>query len=331
MAFSLASHKPPTFAFFIAYYGLVGAGTVSGYLAAITSSARSFPHHSGLAIGVPSAIFSISPLVLSELAGWLFVQHEGAGSGDIDAVRLFAFFAVFGGIINLTSAILLKPLDESETGRAVKSPASLTPTSASSLAGNSTPSQPDETSPLLPTASLSHVHIGLRKFLMQPSVWIFLAIIVLVNGPTEVISQNLGSMSEALLPPSGSDSQWPDSHILAARSRQIQIFSAVNTASRLLFGFVADWTSPLTHDASGNKSEKFQTPRLTYLQLAATLLFAASLYAITLLQNVNGLWVVTILCALSYGVLNVIGPSLVAKVWGEQDFGRNFGVLWSSA
>ena len=116
------------------------------------------------------------------------------------------------------------------------------------------------------------------------------------------------------MPSHGTNASWPDSRILSSRAHQIQIFSGVNTASRLIIGFLADMTSPLVHDASGNKNDRLTTPRLTYLQVSAVLLFAASIYASTMLRSIGSLWFVTTACSVSYGALNVIGPSLIAKV-----------------
>lgn len=42
------------------------------------------------------------------------------------------------------------------------------------------------------------------------------------------------------------------------------------------------------------------------------------------------LWTLSVGSGLTYGLISTIGPSLVSRVWGEADFGRNFGILWSS-
>ena len=48
MAISLSRTSPPSFAFFIGWFLLVGAGTVSSYFAALTASAKSFPRYPGV-------------------------------------------------------------------------------------------------------------------------------------------------------------------------------------------------------------------------------------------------------------------------------------------
>lgn len=151
------------------------------------------------------------------------------------------------------------------------------------------------------------------------------------SGPSEVISQNLGSIAEALVPIQSK--LWPDNATLEARKRQIQIFSVVNTVTRLVFGAISDYTCPTRYakisvDAASSK-RRFTTPRLTYLQLSAGLLIFASLFSAFFLNSLDSLWVLSSCAGLSYGLINVVGPSLVSKIWGEQDFGRNFGLIWS--
>jgi len=230
------------------------------------------------------------------------------------------------GAVNLLSAFALVPLtpdlqDIKEIDLEEDDNESLPPT-------------PTEEEPLLASSMLLQPHTSVAAFLKQYYVWIFLALVLLLNGPSEVISQNLGSIAEALAPIQ--PKMWPaDNAILEARKRQIQIFSIVNTVTRLAFGAISDYTCPTRYakisvDAASAK-RRFTTPRLTYLQLSAGLLIFASLYAAFFLNSLDSLWVLSSCAGLSYGLINVVGPSLVSKVWGEQDFGRNFGLIWSFA
>lgn len=147
------------------------------------------------------------------------------------------------------------------------------------------------------------------------------------SGPCEVISQNLGSLSEALIP--ASTTNWPDHETLTSRKRQIQIFSAVNTLTRLLFGALSDYTSPPVHGSKAKKP-RYITPRITYLQFAAVVLMLSSLAMAFFVKSIGTLWILSVGSGLAYGLISTIGPSLVSRVWGEADFGRNFGILWSS-
>jgi hypothetical protein len=64
--------------------------------------------------------------------------------------------------------------------------------------------------------------------------------------------------------------------------------------------------------------------------MAAFILFFASSVMAFIVKSIGALWILTVGSGLSYGVISTIGPSLVSRVWGEADFGRNFGILWSS-
>lgn len=232
MSISLSRHLPPNFLFFIGYFVLVGAGTVASYLAAITASAKSFPDYPGLAIGIPSALFGTSPLLLSTVAGALFtvggnvgggrgtgggggagtagaggveagggVSSTGEGIGEIDAVRLFAFFAVLLGLVNLTSALAMKPIPhtpeelqgveevvEDEDGEVhAQNPRQVAQTSQPhSRPTPQTTQASSETQPLLPQASVAQPHAAthhasVRAFLRQRTVWTFIAIVLLLK------------------------------------------------------------------------------------------------------------------------------------------------------
>lgn len=127
---------------------------------------------------------------------------------------------------------------------------------------------------------------------------------------------------------------WPDHSTLLVRQRQIQIFSITNTVSRLAFGALSDATCPTLYTGLDTADEtakwRFTTPRLSYLQLSSAILFCVCIFTAFFISSVNYLWVLSAASGLSYGIINVVGPSLVAKVYGEVDFGRNFGILWSS-
>lgn len=167
MAISLSRSIPPTYAFFVGYFVLAGSGTVASYFAALTASAKSFPDHPGLAIGVPSALFGISPLLLSSIGSALFTIQEGDNAGDIDAVGLFAFFAGLNGIVNLFSACFIKPI--------------ILPEPEEKIINDSAIQEPGETQPLLPTTFVHPPHQNVICFLKQSSPWIFVAIVLLVK------------------------------------------------------------------------------------------------------------------------------------------------------
>jgi MFS family permease len=168
MAFSLSSSTPPSYAFFVGFFVLAGSGTVAAYFGALTASAKSFPDHPGLAIGVPSALFGISPLLLSTIGSALFTVKEGKDAGDIDAVALFAFLAGLTGVVNLFSACFLKPIIVRESEEKI-------------VIEESSQIIASESQPLLPTIYAHPPHQSLLPFMRQSSVWIFVAIVLLIK------------------------------------------------------------------------------------------------------------------------------------------------------
>lgn len=172
MAHSLNQEQPPSFLFFVAYFALVGTGTVASYFAALTASAKSFPRYPGLAIGLPSALFGISPLLLSMVASALFTRTDGEDQGEIDAGRLFTAVAILLATVNLFSSVVLQPIVHGEP---------VAPTEVPEQAMDSG-MHGSETQPLLPkseAASLAQTKVS--EFLQQNSVWIFICIVLLLK------------------------------------------------------------------------------------------------------------------------------------------------------
>lgn len=177
MAYSLTRNIPPTYPFFVGLFGLAGSGTVASYLAALAASAKSFPDHAGLAIGIPSALLGVSPLFLSTIGSALFTVSEGEYAGDINAVGLFAFLAVLNGLVNLFSACFIEPViipeEDTEVPDEVEDDASTLPVVAAV--------QPSEGQPLLPTHKAHPSHVNILLFLRQHTVWIFMTIVLLIK------------------------------------------------------------------------------------------------------------------------------------------------------
>jgi MFS family permease len=95
---------PPEWAFLASYFFLAGSATAASYFAAVSTATKSFgPSHSGLAIGISSALFGASPIVLSATASW-FTDADG----DLRAVQFMLFLAGLLGIVNLIGAIGLR-------------------------------------------------------------------------------------------------------------------------------------------------------------------------------------------------------------------------------
>lgn len=158
---------------------------------------------------------------------------------------------------------------------------------------------------------------------------------LICSGPSEVISQNLGAICEAFVPIR--HQTWSEHAALQSRKRQIQIFSLLNTVSRLVFGALSDFTCPShssdshTTGSLSTQRKRYSAPRLTYIQLSAAILFGASVFSAIFISSIDQIWVLSAASGISYGIVSCLGPSLISKVWNSADFGRNFGVIFSLA
>lgn len=108
--------------FLCIYYCLAGAGTAASYFGAIIAATKSTPgRHSGMAIGVPCAIFGLSPIFFSALAPFFtttassLVHHlageDATGINDeLDPGRWLLFLALMLAIVNFISGLGLADL-----------------------------------------------------------------------------------------------------------------------------------------------------------------------------------------------------------------------------
>lgn len=257
--------------------------TAGSYFSAIIAATRSFPEqHAGLAIGVPCAVFGLSPLFLSTLAPLFTVspaQIEPGATGvteELDPARWLLFLAIALGLVNLLGAVGLREIPwEDEDGKLAVSPGlgslertETRPPGYDSGFGSSSASLceidglPTERSALLPPtpavepASVAETQ-SLRELLSSPPFWMFGAVLVLFAGPCEMVMASLGGVVESLLGvhANSSGARIPvlllqaliasptDGRSLALRRLHVQVISISNTLSRLLVGVLSDYFS----------------------------------------------------------------------------------------
>ncbi|GAA5879520.1 hypothetical protein JCM16303_003234 [Sporobolomyces ruberrimus] len=100
-----------------ATYFLAGCGVAGSYFSAMIASTKSAPaRHSGLAIGIPCAVFGLSPLFLSSLASFFTTTYDrypdlpGSSEIELDPGRWLLFLAALLGIVNGLGGFFLKEL-----------------------------------------------------------------------------------------------------------------------------------------------------------------------------------------------------------------------------
>ncbi|GAA5974232.1 hypothetical protein JCM11641_003343 [Rhodosporidiobolus odoratus] len=320
---------------------LVGCGAAASYFSGVISSSKSAPaRHSGLAIGIPCAVFGLSPLFLSSIA-----SPFTSSGGDLDARRYLLFLAVVLFIVNGAGAVLIKNLPWEEQIEKVAVDA-LEPANGDAegylnemSATERTSLLPSRSSPS-PSPSLEESAHSLRSFVSTASFWLLGGIIFLSTGPAEMYMASLGPFLESLVKPAPSSTTSPSfSSTLPLRKRHIALLSIANTLSRLFVGAASDWLSTPSvarGDKGGpavlRRSGWRKSVRLWFLGGGCIALVAAYGWGGMGMRTPAGLWVVTLTTGVSYGTVFTISPALVRTRWSIDSFGRNWGLLtWFSA
>jgi hypothetical protein len=316
MAFAL-KHLFGNWLFLAAYYLLCGAGTsaccklghytpwrlsISADFASLSTSVKTFPRHSGLAIGVPCALFGLSPLIMSSVGANFFTNL----AGDLDAVAFLTFLACACLAINIFSAFGLRE-----------------PEAAPFADKNTADEAQDETQPLLGSPDEQPAN-PLRAFLSDREAWVFALAFLLAAGPSEGIQASLGSIVEALLSvhTQDGDRPWPSQSALQARSHQVQLFALCNTLARLGAGALSDVICPVA-----GSTRRRRISRLWIYALSTTQLSLVLLWAVARLRSIDQLYGLSIASGLNYGIAFSITPSIIANRWGLRHFGLHWGLV----
>ena len=187
---------------------------------------KSFPHRTGLATGVVTALFGLSPLFLSSIGNSFFAN----GVDGIDAPRYLLFLAVFAGSANLLGAIGLRSVPRNDH------PA------INAIGPGETPVVPggsDESSPLL-SVDRSAIHPDrLLSLLKDVDFWLLGLIMLVVMGMVSLKSVSFDTLSLPYCYPvrDGHIKYWDHRCILCtvtARRRRITCHSWLTSPSNQL-------------------------------------------------------------------------------------------------
>ncbi|GAA5821489.1 hypothetical protein JCM11251_004648 [Rhodosporidiobolus azoricus] len=341
------------------FYSLTGCATAASYFSAMISCTKSAPaRHSGLAIGVPCAVFGLSPLFLSFIASAFTTTSRTADTtGELDAGRYLFFLGAFLFVVNGVGAICIKelpwednlekviidalepPLDAGESG--------FSPSAVPSIDGQGSTERTSLLPPRRPPSPASpNAEQTLRELLSTASFWLLGAVVFFSTGPAEMVMASIGTILESLVSPGHTpafpSSSTSPSQALTLRRRHVSALSLANTVSRLVVGATSDWlaTGPTRRpdetrgDAAvpARKAVWRKSIRLWFVGAACLLLAVAYGWGGTGLSTPAGLWVVTLVTGTSYGTVFTLTPALVRTRWGMGSFGRNWGLLtWFSA
>ncbi|KAH8927778.1 MFS general substrate transporter [Atractiella rhizophila] len=282
----------------VLFYFLVGSATSCSYFPAIITLANSLPpSHAGLAVGIPCAIFGLSPVLLSNIAVAFFT---GAG-GEVNGQRWLAFLSVLLGVVNGLGGVLLKiikvgdhsAVEEEEVG-----------------AADSGFGEGGEAEPLLRKKKVAIREKTLLQFLATPSTLILGAIVLLAAGPGEMIMSTLGSIIASML---YSTPAHPHPSLTKLSSKHVQLLSVANTCTRLVAGGLSDHLST-------------RIPRPLWLALGTLILCISYAFSSIFLTSPIHLYVISIGTGVGYGTIFTLVPSIIRTVYSPTQFGRNWGL-----
>lgn len=145
-----------------------------------------------------------------------------------------------------------------------------------------------------------------------------------------MIISNIGTITLSLYPEPASGIMSLPSSAETVTATQVRLISISNTLSRLLSGPLADFIAPLTGYIPGDVStppRRYRISRVTLLSGASLLLAGTFVYLDLAIRNPDDLQMLSIATGTAYGTAFTILPSMVSRVWGDRDSGRNFGII----
>ncbi|KAF8343944.1 major facilitator superfamily domain-containing protein [Cantharellus anzutake] len=297
----------PIFVLLVFCFFLCGLGTVASYFSCLFGASKGFPKRSGLATGIVTALFGLSPLLLSSIGNAVFADLDDV----LDAPKYLYFLACFCGLANLSGTLGLQGISRG----AASSP------SSDSLNDD----QPYEHTPLIRSSEgdLVHQREGLLSLLQDLEFWLLGIVMLVCMGMSEMVISNIGSIVASF--------DYPGEATQLSAGPQVRLISLANTASRLLTGSIADIASPTPAKRQSTGELIFHRTRVmsraVFVWLSCSVLLTASCWMAAGTTSPQGLWVVSLGTGAAYGMLWTVVPSLVEFIWGSRNAARNFGTI----
>ncbi|KAK9362762.1 major facilitator superfamily domain-containing protein [Lipomyces starkeyi] len=310
----------PYFTMMISFL-LIGGGTACMYFGSITACAKTFTSNRGLALGLPITAYGLSSLWQSQVAAVFFIDRQ---SGEVRVPGLFAFFAIFLATIGLiatvgyhfgyrpdavvASAKKLQP-PSVRLGSDEESPlldGNLRAQSGSSLAAEEDDRDEEDGSKTIPLTRRQMV----LAFAKDWTAWGAALGLFATIGPGEMFLNNMGSLIRSLSAPGPS------------AAANISILSFSSASMRIIAGVVSDRIS--------SKKGRRYSRMLVMLFFTVLLVVGHIFVGLGGLEVSNGWWFWTVSVSLGagYGAIFTLAPTVVSLVWGAEQFGSVYGVLF---
>jgi len=161
--------------------------------------------------------------------------------------------------------------------------------------------------------------------LSDRNFWALAFIVFVVLGSCEMIISNIGTIVLSLPSGTSTNSAFVNtSSTVSMTATQVRALSISNTLSRLVVGPLADIVSPV-----GNRGtlREHRISRIAFMTFSTATLACTYTWMVIGVEELTGIWALTIGAGIAYGCAFTILPSLVSSIWGLSNLGRNYGIM----
>lgn len=287
---------------------LTGLGAHAGVVAAVNTTARSFPESArATTTGLVLSGFGLSAFFYSTIARILF-------PGDTSALLLLLSLAT--SIPMLAALFTMRPVPLPQTYPAPKDDVNgeyeLLPS------GEVVPST---AGPDVETMGYNHSHLGPDNLpdvhgtmlWRTPDFYLLCVILSLLGGTGVMYINNVGLISLALF--AEANPNYEEEEASKLQAAQVSTLSVGNFVGRILIGLISDFTR-----------SKFNLPRAYSLCIVSSLFIISQAFAIGI-SNVGTLWMATAFLGFAYGSLFGALPAITIDWFGLAHLSENSGYL----
>ncbi|KAL4068132.1 major facilitator superfamily domain-containing protein [Scleroderma yunnanense] len=308
------------------YFFICALGTVSSYFSSIFAASKNFPNYIGIATGISTALFGLSPTFLTTIATRYFSRPDMS----LDITHFLQFLAYLCGFVHIFGAFtmhVLPPADQcTSSGREADPEDQPEPNERTSLLPNKTNST--ATADVIPMGDECLRSQSAIDVLKDINFWVLAFIVFVILGSCEMIISNIGTIVLSLpaeRSPTATINGIPSGVVTSA---QVKTISLANTISRLVVGTLADFVSPVgSHHPSHGVFRKHLVSRIAFLTFSSSVLVCTYLWMVVGIRSQGAISALSIGAGVAYGCTFTLLPSLVSAVWGIHNLGRNYGVL----
>ncbi|KAI6096758.1 major facilitator superfamily domain-containing protein [Pisolithus sp. B1] len=312
---------------------LTGLGAHAGVVAAVNTTARSFPESArATTTGLVLSGFGLSAFFFSTIARILF-------PGDTSALLLLLSLAT--SIPMLVALFTMRPVPLPQTYPAPKDdvngeyellpsgevePSTTGPdVDTVSMAGDScvplADIRPENGLSSTPQMGYNHSHLGTdnlpdvhgKMLWSTPDFYLLCVILSLLGGTGVMYINNVGLISLALF--AEANPNYGEEKASKLQAAQVSTLSVGNFVGRILIGLISDFTR-----------SKFNLPRAYSLCIVSSLFIISQAFAIGV-SNVGTLWMATAFLGFAYGSLFGALPAITIDWFGLAHLSENLGYL----